>query len=432
MSAISPVVEARLLSALMKGPSAMDTAMSLGLRDEMFTSHIARTLFTAIKLSSSAGSLAVDDVFSRLPGSSRDAETIGSLVEIAGIEPTSLGLQSLVMEVAGTWRKAALRRAALAVAEQAAGSEKWEDVWPAASARFVALEDLALTVTTDTNESLAARAKASFMARKRGDEDYGLSFGISAVDRAMSKIKPGELVLLAARPSAGKSSFAGQLASNILKRNGRVAVFNLETRADQYYDRTVIQRLGMPDSDAWGTRARLFEDAYDAIGKHPGLFVFDSLHDIDAIEARIRALCAGKPLDLVVIDYIQQVRVHGLKKDTNKEREVSEVSRRLKLLTNVTKTPVVAIAQFNREAVKDGQIPKMHHLRDSGSLEQDADRIIILHQEPLDGGMPDDRTNVETAMIQEKAKDAPRGVVVRLMFNRPIYTFFHIDNNHTT
>lgn len=421
--AVAIELETRLLSAASLHPEYVTEIVSAGVIADAFLDHDNRDIFQALCASASEGSCDHETIFSHLPVARRSYETLTRLDAISDMEPTGARLKNLTAEVMGAWRKRRLERASAMILEKAKSNSQWDEVWSESAELMRKMGDIASDTKVETIATVAARAKEAFKKRCEHSADYGISLGFDSLDRAFTRIKPDEFVILAGRPSSGKSSLAGQIVSKLVRQQKRVAVFNLETSSNQFIERQVAHETGIAFADVWGDRMNRFIAHFDEIGKRRSLHVFDQLQDIDTIEARARTLSSASPLDLVVIDYLQLVRSSNADKRENREQQVSGVSRRLKLLVNSLKCPVLALAQFNRESVKDGVRPQMHHLRDSGALEQDADRILILHVEPPEDGSPDDRVNAETALIQDKGKDAPRGACFKLMFNRPTYTF---------
>lgn len=194
--------------------------------------------------------------------------------------------------------------------------------------------------------------------------------------------RPGELIILAARPGLGKSAAACQIAVTAAQRGIRTAVFSLEMDKREILRRMVAAtggvnlrelhrgHLNLVDrTAAQGALTDLAEAplAIDDAGKSTVAGVYGVLQ-------REKAL--GRPIGFIVMDYLQLMRTPG-KRDRRVE-EISEISRSLKLLARDMRIPVLALSQLNREVVRSKEKPQLHHLRESGALEQDADVVLFL------------------------------------------------------
>lgn len=217
--------------------------------------------------------------------------------------------------------------------------------------------------------------------------DGGCEYGFAGLDNLTAGLHNGELVILAARPSMGKTAFAMNVAENVsLAQNTPTLFVSLEMSSLELADRLLCSvarvngrrlRNGTVSQD---DRLRLVEKA-EAVSKAP-LFVDDSpgrtVSEIAAAARRIKRRSGG--LGLIVIDYLQLIEPDN-PKDPRQE-QVAKIARRLKGIARELKTPVMCLAQLNRqtEASKDN-IPRLSHLRESGAIEQDADVVLFVHRE---------------------------------------------------
>jgi replicative DNA helicase len=227
-------------------------------------------------------------------------------------------------------------------------------------------------------------------ARNRQGMLSGLATGFTELDRTTSGLQATDLILLAARPAVGKTSLALNMAQHVAIREGRsVGFFSLEMSKEQIGFRVLCSEA---DVDAKKVR-----DGYaskEAIGRlvlaqtkiaGANFFVDDAPGlSVPIMRAKAQRLKREKSLDLIVVDYLQLMAGHG--RFDNRTQEVSQISRGLKLLAKELRVPILALSQLSRqpEARKGEQRkPQLSDLRESGSLEQDADVVIFLYREEL-------------------------------------------------
>ena len=227
-----------------------------------------------------------------------------------------------------------------------------------------------------------ALARVERIARNK--EPAGLSTGLQRIDDVIAGMKPGNLVVLAARPGIGKTSLALAMAAHAAEHSGPVVFFSLEMTREELALRLVSIRSRVPVTNM--TRGTVPDWGWDAIGDAVTWFdgiplYVDDAAGLTALDVRSRsrrvARRAEKRPALIVVDYVQLLRPHV---EGNREREVAEMSRELKALAKELRSPVLAVAQLNRdvERRKGSACPQLSDLRDSGQLEQDADLVLFL------------------------------------------------------
>ncbi|MEA3277071.1 MAG: replicative DNA helicase [Pseudomonadota bacterium] len=227
-------------------------------------------------------------------------------------------------------------------------------------------------------------------AFQNGGEIIGLSTGFVGLDSKTSGLQPGDLVVLAGRPSSGKTSLAMNIAENVaIEQGSPVQVFSLEMSADAIALRSLasvgrldFQRLrsGRLKQDEWS----VLPSATSKLSGAP--LHIDDTPALSPTELRSRARRAYREhgsLALIVVDYLGLLRVPGIRAD-NRVAEVAEISRSLKALAKELNVPVLACAQLNRSLEsRANKRPIMSDLRDSGSIEQDADLILFVYREEV-------------------------------------------------
>jgi replicative DNA helicase len=251
----------------------------------------------------------------------------------------------------------------------------------------------------------------------------GLSTGYVDLDMQLTGLHAGELIILAARPGVGKTSFAMNIAMHAaLKEDKAVAIFSLEMPADQLLMRLLASsarvdmkklrggRLTQNDEEKFQEMAGALYNAPIYIDDSGGLSPFD-------LRAKARRLKQKDPrLSLIVIDYLQLMHQKG--KVESRQLEVSEISRALKQLAKELEVPVIALSQLNRKVEeRKGGKPMLSDLRESGSIEQDADVVMFIHREDQDEGGPDGeeaakaRTVIPVELVIAKQRNGPVGSI---------------------
>jgi len=269
---------------------------------------------------------------------------------------------------------------------------------------------------------------------KRDPTIVGLPTGYVYLDKILTGFKPGELIILAARPAMGKTTLALNMVMHAaVQRAAPVVFFSLEMSALQVTTRLICSeaqidihdvRDGKLTNSQWSTN--LFS-ACERLKPLP-LFI-DDTPQLSSLELRQKArrLQVEKEIKLVAVDYLQLMRPVGGNKNTNREQEVAKISRELKALARELQVPVIVLAQLNRAAEQSGGLPKLSNLRESGAIEQDADVVLILHRE-RDTDSDEVREIVkrgdplEAKLIVAKNRNGPTGIVDLDFY--PQYTLF--------
>ena len=245
-------------------------------------------------------------------------------------------------------------------------------------------------------------------------EIAGVPTGFIDLDRLLTGLHSGELIVVGARPAMGKTSFAMNVAEHAALNKGKVtAVFTLEMPREQ-----IAMRMLCSDARVDMQRVRrgtLRDEDWEKISKTLGPLTAAPMYIDDTaaitptqLRSRCRQLKMDKGLDLVVVDYLGLMRADG--KTENRQLEVSEISRQLKAIALELKIPIVACAQLSR-ANKDriDKRPMLSDLRDSGSIEQDADVVMFLHREEYYNKETEDKNIGE--VIVSKQRSGPLGTV---------------------
>ena len=216
----------------------------------------------------------------------------------------------------------------------------------------------------------------------------GIPTGFTELDNMLSGLQPSDMVVLAARPSVGKTAFALNVAAHAANECGKgVLLFSLEMAKEQLVQRLLCM-VGRVDSDRLrkGFLARAefpkLQEAAAALSRSH--IYIDETPNISVLELRSKARrhASQYPVDLLIIDYLQLMR-GGSSRVESRQVEISEISRSIKGIARELRVPVIALSQLSREAEKDDSgMPKLSHLRESGAIEQDADVVLMLSRPP--------------------------------------------------
>ncbi len=268
-------------------------------------------------------------------------------------------------------------------------------------------------------------------------EVTGLSTGWERLDKLTAGLHEGQLIIVAARPAMGKSAWALNLATNAaINSNKTVAIFNLEMSAESLASR-MIASLGHIEGYklATGNLKNDWDKVNEALSKleNTNIYMDDTAGiTIGEIRSKCRRLAnSDKGLDLIIIDYLQLI-TSSVNYGTNRQQEVSDISRALKLMALELKVPVVALAQLSRSAEqrKENPRPILSDLRESGSIEQDADIVAFLYREDYYKKDLEKKDQVsDCEFIVAKHRNGATGTIP-LRFKKDISKFFSIfDEN---
>ena len=266
---------------------------------------------------------------------------------------------------------------------------------------------------------------------KTKGELRGIPTGFRELDNKLAGLQNSDLIILAARPSMGKTSLALDIArQTALNSNTAVGIFSLEMSSQQLVDRMLAADSRV---DAWKLRTGQLSvenefdkirDSLDKLSKAP-IYIDDQPgNNILKMRSIARRLKSEKGLGLIVVDYLQLMVPTNARHNDNLVQQVTEISRSLKHLARELDVPVLALSQLSRAVESRGGKPRLSDLRDSGSIEQDADVVMFIHREDK-YNENSDRPNIAEIMI-EKHRNGPTGKV-ELYFDDKKATFLSME-----
>jgi replicative DNA helicase len=281
----------------------------------------------------------------------------------------------------------------------------------------------------------AAFERLEKLHRGEGGALRGVPTMFTQLDNILSGLQPSDMIIVGARPSYGKTAFVLDIARQTAMAGKSVGIFSLEMSRDQVIDRIIASQAQIP---LWRLRTgRLSDDlefsliqkALDELSK-VRLFIDDSPSpNILQLRSMARRLQLDQGLDLLVIDYLQLVQPRT--NSDNIVQQVTEISRGIKGLARELNVPVIAVSQLSRDVDKrEVKIPRLSDLRESGSLEQDADVVLFIYRKDRERqDLPESEQNT-VEIIVSKHRNGPLGSV-KLKFDAEKVTFHNMDTQHS-
>ncbi|KGR79861.1 replicative DNA helicase [Ureibacillus manganicus] len=426
--------EQSVLGAVFLDPTALITASEILLAEDFYRLSHQKIFQTMLDLSDHGKPIDVVTVTEEL-SSKKELEDVGGLsylTELANAVPTAanVGHYAKIIEEKSLLRR--LIRVATNIVEDgytredevaALLSEAEKKVMEVSNRKnsgdFKHIKDV-LVNTYDNIEQLQNR---------KGDVT-GIPTGFKDLDKMTAGFQRNDLIIVAARPSVGKTAFALNIAQNVaIRANENVAIFSLEMGAEQLVMRLLCAE-GNIDAQALRTGALSTEDwgkLTMAMGSlsNSGIFIDDTPGvRVSELRAKCRRLAQEHGLGMILIDYLQLIQGSG-KPGENRQQEVSEISRSLKALARELKVPVIALSQLSRGVEqRQDKRPMMSDIRESGSIEQDADIVAFLYRDDYYDKESENKNMIE--IIIAKQRNGPTGTVT-LAFKKEFNKFINID-----
>ena len=426
--------EQSVIGAIFLEPQALITASEILIPEDFYRTAHQKIFQTMLTLSDQGKAIDVVTIAEEL-SSKKEIEDVGGLAyisELANAVPTAANIvhYAKIVEEKALLRR--LIRVATKIVESGyAGDDEVEVLLSEAEKNvlevskrknagdFKHVKDV-LVETFDNIEQLVNR---------EGDIT-GIATGFTDLDRMTAGFQRNDLIIVAARPSVGKTAFALNVAQSIaVKERENVAIFSLEMGAEQLVMRMLCAEGNI---DAQVLRTGQLQDAdweklMMAMGSlsNAGIFIDDTPGvRINEIRAKCRRLAQEHGLGMILIDYLQLIQGSG-KPGENRQQEVSEISRSLKGLARELKVPVIALSQLSRGVEqRQDKRPMMSDLRESGSIEQDADIVAFLYRDDYYDKESESKNMIE--IIIAKQRNGPTGTVT-LAFRKEYNKFLNVD-----
>ncbi len=431
------VAEQSVLGSMFLSSFALQKACDELLPESFYYDNNAKIFSTMKELHDKGVPIDATTVTSELKNKELLAQVggIDYLTEIFNIVPTASNVEQYIKLVEET----ALQRRLIDVSTDIATSAYDQSVdinatLDEAERKILSVVNNRRTTEFRTIKDVVASTKANLEKLSTQDgEITGLATGWERLDKITAGLHEGQLIIIAARPAVGKSAWALNLATNAaINSNATVAIFNLEMSAESLASR-MIACIGHVEGYKLATGK--LQDDWDKVNEalakleKTNIYMDDTPGiTIGEIRSKCRRLAnSEKGLDLVIIDYLQLI-TSAANYGGNRQQEVSDISRALKLMSLELKVPVVALAQLSRSAEqrKENPRPILSDLRESGSIEQDADIVAFLYREDYykkDLETKDQISDLE--FILAKHRNGATGTIP-LRFKRDISKFFSV------
>lgn len=366
-------------------------------------------------------------------------EAIGGnqyLAEIVNVVPSSTNIKHYAGIVQKKFILRSLIEAADYVSELAfeEGEDHMDDILDLAEKKiFSVVSSPKNQKFTSLKDALPEAFERLEKLHEHKDQLRGIPTGFKDLDTLLSGLQKSDLIILAARPSMGKTTLALDMARMAaIQHEKSIGIFSLEMSSQQLVDRMLAAesrvnawnlRTGRLSADAEFTKLR---DSLDKLSKAK-IYIDDTPgNSIVRMKAISRRLKAEKGLDLIIVDYLQLMTTS--KNYDSMVNQVTEISRSLKSLAKELDVPVVALSQLSRAVESRGGKPRLSDLRDSGSIEQDADVVMFIHREDKMGQRDEsEKTNIAEILI-EKHRNGPTGKV-ELYFDEKTTTFLSLEKS---
>lgn len=426
--------EQSVIGAIFLEPQALITASEILLADDFYQNAHKKIFETMLRLSDQGKAIDVVTVTEEL-SAKKEIEDVGGLsylLELANAVPTAANVAyyAKIVEEKALLRR--LIRVATKIVEdgytredevEALLGEAEKKMMEVANRKnagdFKHVKDV-LVETFDNIEKLQSRT---------GDVT-GIPTGFRDLDHITAGFQRNDLIIVAARPSVGKTAFALNVAQSVaVQARENVAIFSLEMGAEQLVMRMLcaegnidaqVLRTGALTTEDWGKLTMAMGSLSNS-----GIFIDDTPGvRINEIRAKCRRLAQEHGLGMILIDYLQLIQGSG-KPGENRQQEVSEISRSLKGLARELKVPVIALSQLSRGVEqRQDKRPMMSDLRESGSIEQDADIVAFLYRDDYYDKESESKNMIE--IIIAKQRNGPTGTVT-LAFKKEFNKFINVD-----
>lgn len=367
----------------------------------------------------------------------KELEIVGGsayLTELTNYVPTAANAETYAEMVAQKAVRRRLIKASSEISELGFNEDTTtQELLEKAEAELFSVSDQSLKQDLVSIESILTESfdRLEELHRNKGSL-RGVRTGYRDLDNMTAGLQRSDLIILAARPAMGKTTLVTNLAYNVATvAKQSVLFFSLEMSKEQLVDRMLADASGV---DAWNIRTgnlsdQDFSKLSEAMGEMAEAPIYiDDTPGLSVLEMRTKARRAAHeaPLGLVIVDYLQLMQGSG-RGDGNRVQEVSEISRGLKLIARELNVPVIALSQLSRSVEsRNPQIPQLADLRESGSIEQDADIVMFIYREAY-YNPETDRENI-TDLIIAKHRNGPTGKV-ELYFHPERLRFMSLDKH---
>lgn len=426
--------ERSVLGAILLEPEALITASEIILPTDFYKIGHQKIFDAMLALSDRGEPVDVVTVTEQL-SATQELENVGGmsyLAELATAVPTSAHVEQYakIIEEKSTLRRL-IRTAADIIEDGYTREDEVEEVVAQAEARMMEVSNRKNSRDFRSIDDVLVETFANIeVLHQHQGEVTGIPTGFDDLDKITAGFQRNDLIIVAARPSVGKTAFALNIAQNVgTKTDENVAIFSLEMGADQ-----LVMRMLCAEGNINAQSLRtgdLTDEDWDklvmATGtlSNAGIYIDDSPGlRVNEIRSKCRRLKQEHGLGMIIIDYLQLISGSG-RSGENRQQEVSEISRSLKGLARELEVPVIALSQLSRGVEqRQDKRPMMSDLRESGSIEQDADIVSFLYRDDYYDKESESSNMIE--IIIAKQRNGPTGTVT-LAFVKEFNKFLNVD-----
>ena len=428
--------ESTVLSAMMMSEDAFSDIIA-DVREEDFFDINNRTIFATMKRMS-------DTVLSVDPVSLADAlRSSGNLDKIGGIDRLfelsndPFSIASWKAGVTILHRNRVLREMIYAASQitslATSNPESTKDVIEKAEGLILKVTEGGIRNNQSTLQQMMDELYESMCAHVESGEEQGVSTGFSGLDRHLLGLRPGQMVVIGARPGVGKTSYCLNLATNMARNGTTVAMFSLEMSREEIAQRLLSSRSGVKLTAIRTARIQpddwpMLLNSVEYLRELPMIVDDTSGTTVTEIRAKARRMLRGVDNGVVIIDYMQLMSGG---RGESRAAQVSEMSRGIKVMARDLGVPVIALSQLNREVEgRTSKRPQLSDLRESGSIEQDADIVLLLDRSMSadEAGRKDRPDEGITNLIVAKNRSGPLGTI-EMRFDGTTTRFFEIERS---
>ncbi|WP_186576884.1 replicative DNA helicase [Aquibacillus kalidii] len=430
--------EQAILGAIFLEPEALSTASELLMPEDFYRASHQRIFNVMLRLSDKGEPIDLVTVTTEL-SNAKILDEVGGvsyLSDLANAVPTAanVGYYCKMVEEKAVLRRL-IRTATDIVTDSFSKEDEVEDVLNDAEKKILEVSNRQNSGSFKNIKDVLIEVYDNIEQLHQNHADVtGIPTGFRDLDKITSGFQRNDLIIVAARPSVGKTAFALNIAQNVaVKTDENVAIFSLEMGAEQLVQRMLCAegnidatrlRTGSLESEDWGKLTMAMGSLSNAgiyIDDTPGIRVSD-------IRSKCRRLKQEHGLGMILIDYLQLIAGSGKSGGENRQQEVSEISRSLKGLARELNVPLIALSQLSRgvESRQDKR-PMMSDLRESGSIEQDADIVGFLYRDDYYDKESEKQNIIE--IILAKQRNGPVGTV-ELAFVKEYNKFVDLDHRY--
>ncbi|MBA4537638.1 replicative DNA helicase [Bacillus aquiflavi] len=426
--------EQAVLGAVFLEPSSLVLASEVLIPEDFYRNSHQKIFHAMLKLSDEGKAVDLITVTEELAAAQllEDIGGVSYLSELAGSVPTAANIEYYAQIVE---EKALLRRlirtATEIVQDGYAREDEVDELLSEAEKRIMEVAQRKNAGSFHSIKDVLVRTYDNIeLLHNRKGEVTGIATGFTELDRMTAGFQRNDLIIVAARPSVGKTAFALNIAQNVAtKTDENVAIFSLEMGAEQLVMRMLCAegninaqnlRTGSLTDEDWRKLTMAMGSLSNA-----GIFIDDTPGiRISEIRSKCRRLKQEHGLGMILIDYLQLIQGSGRMKE-NRQQEVSEISRSLKALARELEIPVIALSQLSRGVEqRQDKRPMMSDIRESGSIEQDADIVAFLYRDDYYDKESENKNIIE--IIIAKQRNGPVGTV-QLAFVKEYNKFVNLE-----